>query len=238
MENKPFENSIDNKINEYRESLKKNLENIFDDKEIKLIPSIDSFIIRAEVLEKNGIVFNKEEIINGLKESINIQDRETFVSHLLKVLEPILISKINQADVYEKIEREVSELSRKETMSEPGITILSEFLYCTLEKDAARIHLATAYDFIKKEKILDFKQDIINGFKKLAKVIEPMKNINKIVASSWIVEKSPRRLKELGFTIEGEISKEEKEEHFRDADRKIFKAYIDRKKFDEIYLDK
>lgn len=236
MENNPFKQTEDNKLNADREFLRKNLEDIFDNKETQLISSIDNFISKNEILERNGLNFNKEEILNGLRESINIKDKETFISHLLKTLDPILVSKITQADVYKKYEKEIAPISRKETMSEPGHIILGEFLYCDLEKNAARLHLAASYDFITKDKIEDFKTDVQNGLKKLAKIIEPMENINKIVASSWIIQASPRRLKELGFTIEGEISKEEKDKHFSNDNRKIFKAYIDRQKFDELYL--
>lgn len=237
-EGNSIEQSKDNKVNIERESLKKNLEIIFDNKEERLFSSINEFITRADVLEKNGLIFNKEKIIKELKESINVKDKETFVSHVLKALDPIIISKIDQPDIFKKIRLEEAKTSREETMSEPGHVILSEFLYCNLEKNAARIHLAAAYDFITKDKINDFKQDIVIGLKKLAKIIEPMKNIDKVVASSWIIEKSPRRLKELGFTIEGEISQEEKDKHFNNDSRTIYKASIDREKFDELYLNK
>ncbi|MCX6753513.1 MAG: hypothetical protein NTV03_00415 [Candidatus Nomurabacteria bacterium] len=237
-ETSPIEQRDNSKISADREIFKKNLSDIFDNKETKLIPSIDDFIIKSETLQKGGLIFDKEGIINGLKESINIKDKEVFISHLLKVMEPILISRITQATVYRKIEKELAEKSRTELKDEPGHIFLSEFLYCNLEKDAARIHLAAAYDFITKDKINDFKEDIVIGLKKLAKIIEPMKNIDKVVASSWIIEKSPKRLKELGFTIEGEISQEEKNKHFNNDSRTIYKASIDREKFDELYLNK
>jgi len=64
-----------------------------------------------------------------------------------------------------------------------------------------------------------------------------MKNIEKITATSWLVA-SPRKLERLGFTIEGEISEEERNKHFKNDNRKIVKASMERKKFDEWYLNK
>jgi len=244
MESNPFEQQ-NNKIAVAKEELKKNLSNIFDEGETKFISKIDNFILQMEDLQKVGLVFNKEEIINGLIESIRIKEKEEFVTYLSKILEPILILKITQASVIEKAEKQ-TELEngikeREFIMNDPSNIKLSEVLYSDLGKKEAHIHLAPSRDFMTREKIEDFDLEIKNGLKNLAKIIEPMKNIENIVATSWIVSKSPKRLEKLGFIIEGEISKEEKNNNLdvygNDNNMTVSRAFMSREKFDELYLN-
>lgn len=234
MEQNPLEQK-NIKINTARQKLKGKLESIFDEdnkNRKKITEIIDKFILHLETLEKNGLIFNKEEIIKGLKEGVEIEDKEEFVSHFLKTLEPIVILQVTQANIFEKTER------RNMLYNEAGNFKLSEVLYTGFSGKEAHIHLAPSVEFIKEKGIANFKNEVKNGLIKLAEVLKSNKEIEEITAASWIVAKNPALLEQLGFTIIGEISKKEKDRHFEDEKRSIVKASIKREKFDEWYGNK
>jgi len=229
MEKNPLEQENINKINAAREKARRDMEDVFDNKQEKLVDIMDYLIKKLDIFEENGLIFDKEDSIKKLKESVEIKDKETFVSHMLKILEPIIVFQINQPKIFGKIQREsiMNDAPNRDRIK------LSEVLYCGLsdKNGVAHIHLAPAFDFMTKDKLSDFKQEIQNGLLKLAEIIKSDENIKKIIATSWIVASSPKRLEDLGFTIEGEISKEEREKHFKGDDRPIFKAFMTREDF-------
>jgi hypothetical protein len=198
-------------------------ERFFEDKE-NYENRINIFILQLDIFEKNGLLLNKEEVIKGLKESINIQDKETFVLHLLNILGPITELKITQSDIFERTEREA-------IVSSPNNTRLSEVLYANFEKDRAFIHLAPATELIKKEGLGNFKKEVEIGLNKLAEIIKVNDKIKEIWAISWIVAKNPVLLEGLGFTIVGPIPQEERDEHFSEETRPVAKAFMTREDF-------
>ncbi len=219
MEQNPLSEQI--KINTAKEELKNSLERLFDNPR-ELDSNIDKFILRLESYQRGGLVFDKEGIVKGVRESVNIKDRQTSISHLLKVLEPFIIIKATQPEIFEKI-------GRQEILSKDGNLKLSEVLFAGLgEEDETLIHLLPATEFIKKEGIGNFKKEIINGLIKLAELIKSYPNIKRVYAISWIVAKNPLLLEKLGFIIVGDISEEERKEHFLEENRPIAKAFMTR----------
>jgi hypothetical protein len=227
MEKNPVEQQ-NIKISAIKEEMRGNLGRLYDNREKELNNRIDDFISKLESLQKNGVAFDKEGIINGLRESADIKDREVFISHLIKILEPIIIIQATQPKVIEQVQRE-------NTINGPDNLKLSEVLYMSIngqnEKEA-EIHLAPATELIKQDGIGNFRKEVENGLKKLAEIIKTNDNIEKITATSWIVAKNPSLLERLGFTVIGEISKEEREqENYRDEKRPIAKAFMKREDF-------
>lgn len=238
MEQNPLEQEKNNKISEIRVKTKHDMEELFDISQEEQKKRVDEFISKLEIYQENGLVFDKEKIKKEVIEGLNIKDKEIFISNLMKALEPFIVAKVIQTDIFKKIEVKYIKENRESIIKEDGNIRLSEVLYAGLENKYAHIHLADAYDFMTKENIADFDLEIKKGLINLAKLIEPMKNIENITATSWIVAKSPKRLEKLGFTIIGEISEEERNKYFTNSTQIIHKAYIDRKKFDELYLKK
>jgi len=234
MEKSPI-NQQNLKIDVIKDETKVSLGHLFDNKEKELNNRIDNFILKLEFLEKNGVALNKEQIINGVRESAYIKDREVFISHLLKVLEPIITIQAAQPEIKEILERENEKVQRDEILSEDGNLKLSEVLYSGINgehKNEAEIHLAPATEFIKEKGIGVFKNEIENGLKKLATIIKSDNNIEKVSAVSWIVAKNPALLESLGFTIIGEISEEEKkQENYIGGNRPIARASMKREDF-------
>ena len=140
------------KIDSLKEQTKGNLGRLFDNRE-ELGDKIDQFILQLEIFERSGLVFNKEQIIQGVRESVNIHDRETFIAHLLRILEPIIILKVTQSKIFEKVDREA-------TINNSGNLRLSEVLYVSFEDETARIHLAPAIEFIKEVGMGNFRKEI------------------------------------------------------------------------------
>jgi len=226
MDENPLEQQK-SKIDVVREEVRNSLGHLFDEKE-KLNERVSDFISRLEVYEREGLVFNKEEIIRGVKEGVLIQDRDTFIAHFLRVLEPFIIMRVTHSKTFKDIEEKTS---REQAMNDSDTLKLSEVLYVNFEEERVDIHLAPAKDFMTKEKIEDFKQDIKRGLVKLAEIIKSHPNVKEIWASSWIVAKSPKRLEELGFVVVGSISEEERKEHFADEKRPVSKSFMKREDF-------
>ena len=232
MEENPLEQQK-LKIDALKDEAKKEFSLLFDNKGKELNNKFDRFISKLENYQQNGIVFDKDKIINSLKENMSVEDKEVFVTNLLKAFESIIAAKATQSDLFKKIEAGSVKENRESIINDVGNIRLSEVLYAGLSNKSVHIHLADAYDYVTKEKIGDFNREIIIGLQNLAKMIEPMKNIEKVTATSWIVavKGSAKRLKKLGFTIEGEISDEERKKHFSDDNRSIQKAFITREDF-------
>lgn len=224
MEKNPMEQQ-NIKVNATKEEARLSFGRVFDDK-LDVNKLVDYEIPKLDLLEKNGLLVNKEEIIKGLRESANIKERENFVNHLMKIYEPVLVFKANNQGIIDKA-------MRGYTKDENEGFRLSEVLYYELSEKTARIHLSPARDMTTRENIEKFKKDIEEGMQKLAEIIKPLGNIERVVATSWImaVRGSRRRLEEMGFTVEGEITEEEKKEHFADEKRPVVSAFIPRGDF-------
>ncbi|MES2930960.1 MAG: hypothetical protein V4665_04230 [Patescibacteria group bacterium] len=200
-----LENPLERQILEKENLLKRLREkygNLFEKRE-ELQSQIEDFILQLDIYEKEGIISNKEEFVMGLKESFEIQDKEKFVTHLLKIFEPLVNAKFTQPRIFEKIQREMEVNS--------GLK-LSEVLSAELkpEDGIVKIHLAPAKELIKGEGVGYFKKEIEIGLRKLAEEIGiPNNEIKKIVAESWIVAKNRSLVETLGFTYDGILPKEE-----------------------------
>ncbi|HBB43816.1 MAG TPA: hypothetical protein DCZ83_00235 [Candidatus Yonathbacteria bacterium] len=227
MEKNPLEQrlSIDTSAirDAAREELGQSFDNNFGDKE-KMEDRFESLLFKMDLLQKSGAVLNKEETVRGLKESFNIKDKEVFVNYLLQVLDPIIMLRATQPDVFESVQREAN-------LNNSGYLKLSEVLHFGLDGEEAQLHLAPSAELIKESGTGNFKKEVENGLEKLAEIIKSINKIKEIVATSWIVAKNPRLLEKLGFTIVGEISKEEKEKLFPDEKRTIAKAFMTREEF-------
>jgi hypothetical protein len=232
MDQNPLEQQK-NKIDIVKKEAEKNFGKFFDEKE-SFGSKIDSFVLQLESLERDGLVFNKEEIIKDLRESVEIQNKDEFVAYLSKILNPIIMLRFTRPKAFGKVERE-SIMNDHDTLN------LSKFLYISKkeldnETDKIFFHLASALDFITKEQIEDFKQDIQKGLDELADVIEPYPNIKEIWASSWIIAKprGKKRIEDLGFTYAGMVPEEENDTSFFDEQgrKKPFaKAFMKREDF-------
>ncbi|MFZ1019704.1 MAG: hypothetical protein WAN61_01780 [Minisyncoccia bacterium] len=206
---------------------------LFDDRD-QLNDTIDRFISQLEIFQKNGLVFDKEKIINELKEGIKIKDRDEFTAHFLKVLEPILMLKVMQPKIFGVAEREI-------ILNQEGNLELSEVLYTSKdelnnENEKIFFHLPPSVDFMTKKKVEEFKQEIEKGLIKLAELIKPFPNIKEVWASSWIIATphGRKRLEDLGFTFAGMVPDEENDANFFDKHgrkRPFAKAFMKREDF-------
>lgn len=215
-------------VEDIKAKLQVQIENAFDKKD-SISKLIDDNLKRIEFYKQFGLDIDINKIAEGFEQAIKIEDKNLFVSFLLKLLDPIIIFRATQPQLIEKADREFV----MSDFNNIGRIRLSETMYCGInEKNGSvHIHLAPAKDFINKEKIKDFYSDIENGFKKLAEIVKSDERILKITATSWIVSKSEDRIKDLGFTIEGGISDEIKKKYFNNENRPVSNAFISRDDF-------
>lgn len=211
------------KIDNLKKELRGKLGRFFDEKE-KIEERIDRLASEIGELEKLGLTLDKEDILNGIRECLKIQDKENFLVQLERVLEPYLKLKVNHPEIFEKAQRE-------EIIRNSGYLRLSEVLYVGFENNIAHIHLAPASELIKEKGIADLKQEVVEGLKKLAEIIISQENIEEVWAVSWIVAKTPLLFKKLGFTVLGEISEDEKRDGFENETRPVAKAFMVREDF-------
>ena len=139
------------------------------DRQEDLKDRIDRFILQLDTYEKEGIVFNKEELVRGLRESLEIQDKEKFIAHLLKIFEPLIAAKFAQPRIFEKVERDVDVNYDSDDRSRLSEVLSAEFFD---EEGMVKIHLAPARELIKGEGIGYFKKEIEIGLRKLAEEIK------------------------------------------------------------------
>jgi hypothetical protein len=225
MEQNPLEQQKI-KIDSLREEMRGNLGRFFDDKG-EMNNRINAFVLQLENLEKAGLVFNKEEIVKGVRESIWIEDREKFITRLIEILEPLTILRATQSKIFEKIERD-------ETINSSGNLRLGEVLYVGFENETANLHLAPAAELIKDKGIANFKQEIESGLSELARIMQGDENIKEVWATSWIVAKNKLLLEKLGFTFVGEISEMENDTNYVDRHgnkRPFASAFMKREDF-------
>jgi len=196
------------KINNFRKEMKEKYGEMFDDR-ISLPERIEAFNSQLDIYEKEGLVFNKKQIIEGLKECLKIDDREEFVARMLKILDPLMLLKFTKPGIFEKIERNVE-------LNAPDVLRLSEVLSAELEDKAISIHLDTAEEWIKEKGFGNFKKDIDIGLRKLAEIIKSNDQIKEVWATSWIVAKNPALVEKLGFTFVERIPDEYNDAVFLD----------------------
>ncbi|HEV7701987.1 MAG TPA: hypothetical protein VGO63_00885 [Candidatus Paceibacterota bacterium] len=223
------EDPIEQQKNKLRNEMRTKFSSLFDDKD-KLREQIERFESQADVYEKHGLLPNKEEVIQGLKQSLEIQKKEVFIPHLIKIMEPFVLLPLTKRALFAKAERE-------NTFKDKNNLQLSEILYIRkpdLNKDAKDIyiHLPSAWDFMTKEKKDEFVPEIKKGFAELANMLKSYPNIEEVRGSSWLIAtKFMKRLEELGFTYDGLISEKEYKESFIGEERPIAKAFIGRGDF-------
>ena len=227
MDRNPIEQQRQ-EIENIKGRLKAKFGKIFDNRD-QIYNEADSFINQLDALEANGLVFDKEKIARGIKEGINIPDKDAFIQHVLQLLEPLFILQVTQPKIFAKAARE-SVLNKQENIK------LSEVLYTgagDLESDDDRVyvHLHPAQDFMTKDRMGDFNLEIQRGLMALARLLQSHPDKKEIWGNSWIVMTSPRRLEELGFTVVGAMSREEQEEYAPGENRPVGKAFMKREDF-------
>lgn len=218
------------KITALGEEMRGGLGRLFDSRE-DFDKKIDLSISQLEAMKRGGLVFDIEEIVKELKASVNINDRELFIAHLLKVLEPIVVLRVTHSKIIDKIEREG-------TMDDPKNQKLSEVLYINSDNLNAEnhkifFHLTQSKDLMTRDSLEFFKQELERGLIRLAELIKPYPNIEEVWASSWILatRRGRRRIEDLGFTFFGEVGKEEMDEYAPGDERKFAKAFMKREDF-------
>jgi len=200
---------------------------IFDEGKDERENTIEKMFLSLEIYEKEGIIFNKKEVIDGLRRSLEIQDKEEFIAHVLSVLGPIIEAKFTQPKNFEKATREI-----KISVGKLSKVLWAEFKD---EKGIIEINLAPAKELIEEAGIGYLKKEVEIGLRKLAReVVLPNDKIKKILAKSWIVAKNPSLLERLGFTYDGIVS--EKEDGGISLDnlgnkRSVAKAFMTRENF-------
>ncbi len=181
------------KIDVFTEEVKRSFSRIFDSVEKQ--KEIDGVVYMIEQIPDDKIN-NKEEVINGLKTSVEIKSKKDFINHILKVVEPVHIFSLKNPKLFEDMQRE-HVLEKEEN------TRLSKVLFCGFDdkRKSAHIHLAVAREFIKEFGIKAFIREVTDGLRKLAEIIKDNNEVNEVTATSWIVKEHPELMKNLGFTL-------------------------------------
>ncbi len=127
--------------------------------------------------------------------------------------------------------------ARQHFIEKSNFIPLNEILSYGYDQNVIHLHLAPARTEIPKRRL----ELVLNGFENLAKAMEndpALKDIKEITMTSWIVAKWPEVFEAFGCTIDGPISDEDRERHFKNDKGEIWKAHIDRADFLARYLKK
>jgi len=161
-------------------------------------------------------------LINDEKERLlscgGISDEQGFIENVFEVI-------LRLVDRYIADEKEF----KKATIErKTGFKMVGDVLSYGVEQNWVHVHFSPVDKFGAKK--------IEKEFGDLAKIIFLDPSTKKIQAESWIVAEYPALLERFGFTVEGPISKEQKEKYFSDEKRPVWDAYISRDDFLKRYL--
>lgn len=112
--------------------------------------------------------------------------------------------------------------------------VINDMLHYEVYKDALYLHVFPVSTLSAGEKLKLLR----DGLKQLARQLktdEHLKGVKTVNGVSWIVAQNPGLMEKLGFTYDGEITKEEHERDFSYETRKVGKAHIDVEKFLELH---
>ncbi len=163
-----------------------------------------------------------DSIRNNFKNCSSVEDEEKFIKQGLDLLRPLMEWKKNNEAAFEAKMRE-------NFVSSSGFTRLNESLSYGKDKDDIHIHVAPSETLSVGQKFNLLK----DGLRRLQEIVTNDKEIKTVSATSWIIatEKGQGIMEKLGFTVNGEISKELRERFFRSDTRSIRSAYIKREDF-------
>jgi hypothetical protein len=213
---------------------KRTLGEIFDSHRAEKILAVFKSDEARQILDSNLI--DGDKISEDLEQCLGIKDKEEFINKAISSLEPLFKLRENNP-------KAVEELGAMLFAGLSGFIRLNKrFSYgegsYDKNKDLVHIHLAPVEELIKEvgiDGIMDLMRDALE---KLAKKVKANEKIDRITATSWIIAKKPagKRLENFGFTLEGEISKEDKQRYHKDDSREIHRASMTREQFLEKYL--
>ncbi|MDD5721513.1 MAG: hypothetical protein PHT16_03685 [Candidatus Pacebacteria bacterium] len=178
---------------------------------------------------KKGIL-EKEKTTQELRECSEILNRDEFINKTLIVLEPILEIKKKNPRLIEKIQAEAF-------LKEGNLIKLNDLLSYGVDENSIHIHLAPSKELLREVGKENYLKLIIEGLKKLAKIVEKDETIKKITAISDVVTNNPKRMAEFGFVVTGYISEQQKNQYFESERRDISEAEISREELLKRYLN-
>ena len=192
----------------------KRLDNIQNRLKLFLEPGDNNQISQEEVFE----------IVNNIKDICSVDNESEFVARGLVSLKPLF-------DWQARDPRSFEAKLRENQIAFLKYDVLNEALTYNQHGDDIHLHVSPSETLSLSEKLALIK----DGFSRLAKVLVDNENIKNIVATSWIVAANPGIMEKLGFTIDGEISPEERANWRSVDDKSISRAHISSEDFLKIY---
>lgn len=173
----------------------------------------------AGFIESGVITDTEVALIQSIDADV---DKDTWVSAVLLALEPVVQMQASDAEAYEKIHRENT---MRLAEAENGSVRLNEIVY--YDRDSAgwaHLHIAASVHVKGKLRLMK------DALQQLAAVAKEDSEFKGVVGTSWIIGAHERIAQRFGFTVEGEISAEDRERGFahEDADTSIKRARISR----------
>ena len=168
----------------------------------------------------------KKEFIDTVNDNFRscclIGNKEEFIEKSFLALKPLVDWRKNNEALFEI-------KARKNFIENSGFIPLNEMLSYGRGKNNVHIHVAPSKTFSIGTKFFLLK----DGLRKLQEVVKNDESILNVTASSWIVATKQGKgiMEKLGFTVEGEISEEDKEKFFDKEDRPVAEAFITREDF-------
>jgi hypothetical protein len=181
--------------------------------------------IRDSLVMLQSLVDPSKSFLDGLEDCKQIEDKEEFVSRVFEIISPIIDVKFDKP-----VEFELA--SRKTFLERGNLTSINELLAYNLEDEALVLHVPPNETTPLKDKLRLLKE----GLKALAEIVKNNENIQVIIGSSWIIADHPEIIERLGFTIEGPVSEEQRQEYFGNDPREVHSAKMSREDFLKKYL--
>lgn len=189
----------------------------------RIAPWLTDEVMRMEVAK----YVDPNKLFTNIEEAARANDKTEFVSAIIKAIEPLLRFQKENPEAFRAFKR------RQFVEQNQSIAVNDAFSY-RIDEGELKVDVAPVSDF----KLADKLSMLRDGLWAIAAVIDRDPSIKIVSATSWIVAENPGLLKKMGFTIEGEIGKELREEHFRSEKRPVHRATMSREDFLKKYLNK
>lgn len=190
---------------------------------------IEVLLIQLKYIETPAIqAQSSENIREAILSCADAPDRDTFIDQALQAIRPLL-------DYQREHPEEARAATRKAFVEYGGFTPLNELLSYGRREDGETVHIHLA----PAEGVEHWRDVVLNGFRELAKQVqthpEDWETFRTVTATSWIVAKNPGLLERLGFTIEGPISDEVRQQYFAGETRPVARATMNRETLLRLY---
>lgn len=199
---------------------------------------VDEILVKINPIIDCGL-FDAEGIKQELEACADLEDKNEFTERTTSILRPIIELRARDPEAFMKLRLAKTPEQEKEQFIELNDVFSYNEIPNLDGKKSFLIHLPVDEEKRKRLGLLGIGRLFEQGMHDLAQITETNPEITKVEATSTLVKKYQRLMKNLGFTVTGAIGEELRAAHFSDTKPgEVFHSEMSRQEFLEKYLEK